>query len=294
MPLATDGGDSICITRSIAPMSMPSSRDDVATSPRSVPEFQAVFDFLALRHGDAAVMRANQNFSGQFVDRAGDSFRQAAAVDEDQRRAVRADQFQQFRDESRSRSRGAPDLARPAPLGKGSMSSSSRHVFHGNFDAQIQPLGLAGVDDGDRTINWRNRCRFEFAQRCPPASGSAPYWRARRDDASCGNLSTAQISRDLFQRTLCGGKSDALQLAARQVLQALERKRQMRAALAGNQRVNFVDHHGFDRTQRLARVGGQQQIERLGRGDQNVRRMAQEARALDGGVSPVRMGMEGW
>ena len=38
-PLATDGGDSICTTRSIAPMSMPSSRADVAASARMRPSF---------------------------------------------------------------------------------------------------------------------------------------------------------------------------------------------------------------------------------------------------------------
>ena len=36
-PLATDGGASICTTRSMAPMSMPSSSDEVATSPCSRP-----------------------------------------------------------------------------------------------------------------------------------------------------------------------------------------------------------------------------------------------------------------
>ncbi len=40
-PLATDGGASICTTRSIAPMSMPSSSEDVATRPRSRPSFSA-------------------------------------------------------------------------------------------------------------------------------------------------------------------------------------------------------------------------------------------------------------
>ena len=38
-PLATEGGASICTTRSMAPMSMPSSSDEVATSPRSRPAF---------------------------------------------------------------------------------------------------------------------------------------------------------------------------------------------------------------------------------------------------------------
>ena len=39
-PLATDGGASIWTTRSMAPMSMPSSSDEVATSARSVPAFR--------------------------------------------------------------------------------------------------------------------------------------------------------------------------------------------------------------------------------------------------------------
>ena len=37
MPLATDGGASIWMTRSIAPISMPSSSEDVATRPRMSP-----------------------------------------------------------------------------------------------------------------------------------------------------------------------------------------------------------------------------------------------------------------
>ena len=40
MPLAIDGGASIWMTRSIAPMSMPSSSDDVATSAGSRPDFR--------------------------------------------------------------------------------------------------------------------------------------------------------------------------------------------------------------------------------------------------------------
>ncbi len=40
-PLATDGGASICTTRSIAPMSIPSSSDEVATSAGKVAAFSA-------------------------------------------------------------------------------------------------------------------------------------------------------------------------------------------------------------------------------------------------------------
>ena len=40
-PLATEGGDSTCTTRSTAPMSMPSSSEDVATTQRSRPDFRS-------------------------------------------------------------------------------------------------------------------------------------------------------------------------------------------------------------------------------------------------------------
>ena len=54
----------------------------------------------------------------------------------------------------------------------------------------------------------------------------------------------------------------------------------MRAAFGGHQRMNLIDDHGLHRAQRLGRLRRQQQVERLGRGDENVRRMAREAGAL--------------
>ena len=44
---------------------------------------EAVFDLLALVGGNAAVMRADQRLSGEFVDRAGNALGESAAVDED-------------------------------------------------------------------------------------------------------------------------------------------------------------------------------------------------------------------
>ena len=47
--------------------------------------------------------------------------------------------------------------------------------------------------------------------------------------------------------------------------------------------MNFVDDHRLDRAQQLAALaGGEHQIERLGRGDQNVRRMAEHRLPLGG------------
>jgi hypothetical protein len=92
---------------------------------------------------------------------------------------------------------------------------------------------------------------------------------------------SAQEARHLFQRPLRGGEADALQGAPpRQRLQPLQRERQMRAALGGNQRVNLVDDDRVHGAQRLGGLRGEQQVERLRRGDENVGRMARKARAL--------------
>ena len=50
----------------------------------------------------------------------------------------------------------------------------------------------------------------------------------------------------------------------------------MRAALVAQHGVNFIDNHGGDTAQHIAAVNtGQQQVQRLGRTDQNMRRIFQ-------------------
>ena len=58
---------------------------------------QQVLDFDALRAGDRSVMRPDERFARQLVERAGQPLRQPPAVDEDQRRAMRANQLEQPR-----------------------------------------------------------------------------------------------------------------------------------------------------------------------------------------------------
>ena len=65
-----------------------------------------------------------------------------------------------------------------------------------------------------------------------------------------------------------------------EVLEPLERQRQVRAALGLGDRVDLVDDHPLDVGQDLARPRGQHQVERLGRRDQDVGRLAQHLRAL--------------
>ena len=74
----------------------------------------------------------------------------------------------------------------------------------------------------------------------------------------------------------CGG-------SCRKRLEALQRQRQVCAALRAGKRVDLVDDHPLDAAQRLARGRGEQQVERLGRGDEDVRRTLAERATLVGG-----------
>ena len=78
------------------------------------------------------------------------------------------------------------------------------------------------------------------------------------------------------------GQADALGRAAEQRVEPLEGERQVGAALGGGDRVHLVDDHRLDAAQRLPRGRGEQQEERLGRGDQDVRRGAGEQPPLVG------------
>jgi hypothetical protein len=63
---------------------------------------------------------------------------------------------------------------------------------------------------------------------------------------------------------------DALQGAPHHPLQALEGQHQVRAALGGHQRVNLVEDDGLDPAQGVAGVRGEQQVQRLRGGDEQV------------------------
>ena len=65
----------------------------------------------------------------------------------------------------------------------------------------------------------------------------------------------------------------------------------MHAALGVDQRVQFIHDHGLHAAQqRAARLGGKEQIERFGRGDQDVRRVAQQGAAFGARRIPIAHG----
>ena len=119
----------------------------------------------------------------------------------------------------------------------------------------------------------------------------------RRDDRH--RLRAAEVERDLARRSHGRGQPDALCCPARcgpgglasrrvvgaatQCIQSFERQGQVRAALAPGQRVHLVDDHGLNAPQGFPGLGRQHQEQRLGGGDEDVRRLARQLAALVGG-----------
>jgi hypothetical protein len=100
------------------------------------------------------------------------------------------------------------------------------------------------------------------------------------------NVDSAEEAGYFFQGPLSGGEADALNGFLDESFQALEREREMRAALGGDEGVNLVDDNGFDGAEGFGSLRGEQQVERLGGGDENVGWLAGEAGALAlGGVA---------
>ena len=172
---------------------MPSSSDEVATRPRSRPALSA--SSISTRCGarQRAMVRADQRLAGQLVERRGQALGDAAAVDEDQRRAVRAHQLQQARMDRgpdrrprralrRRAARDVDRLGRAAPCPRPAPRCAARSA-----------LRRAGVDDGDRARRRRRasragelvaRSRRRAARRRAPARAGRRRPRRRRSRGS--------------------------------------------------------------------------------------------------------------
>ena len=246
-----------------------------------------LLDLLALIARDGAVVRAHQGLRrrarrslwlveevagrrgrGRIVDALSQALAQAAAVGEHDGGAVGADQLHQARHDGRpdaalllrehldrrGRRRGRRQLARggatSGPLarrrrgrGEGALALRPFHLLHRHLDGEIEAGHLAGVDDADRTV-------------------------------------AAEVTRHLLQRSLGGRQSDALRLAPDERLQPLQRERQVHPTLARRQCVDLVDNHRLDAGERTPRLGAEHEVQRLGRGHQDVARVARDLPAL--------------
>ena len=268
-PRATEGGASICTTRSTAPMSMPSSSDEVATSARqrrraSAPPRSA----CALLARDRAVVGAGELLAGQLVQRSAGAPR-AAVVDEHHRRAVCA------RRARAARGWMAGQIVVSAP-GRPALSPVRRRVAAarvmsstGTSTSRSSSLLRPGIDDRDGTVavaaekratSSSGRCVADRPMRCSSRAG-----RSRR-----GAPATAP------------GASRAWWPPRAWISSTIT---------------------AVDRAQHLARARRrEQQVQRLGRGDQHVGRAPQHRlplglracrrcarrRAMSGSASPRR------
>ena len=152
---------------------------------------------------------------------------------------------------------GRPDAA---ALGSGRSRSGRkllelpqpREIVDRHLDADLELLSRSRVHDGDRP----------------------------RPPLLAAGLAAPEQARHLVERTLGRREPDPLELATRLQLQPLQREEEVRAALGCNERVDLVDDDGLYRAQDLARLRGEQQVERFGRGDEDVRRCARHLRPL--------------
>ena len=106
----------------------------------------------------------------------------------------------------------------------------------------------------------------------------------RRDlVADPAGLAPAEEARDLVERALRRRETDALRRPPEQRLEALEGEREMRSALSTGERVDLVDDHHPQRREHPAPLrAGEQDVQRLGGRDQDVRRLAQHPRPVAG------------
>ena len=248
MPLATDGGDSTWMTRSIAPMSMPSSSDDVATSARSRPAFRS----SSIR---SRCSRAIEPWCACTSSSPASSFTAFAMRSARRRLLTKMSVERCSRISSRRRGWIAGQmLDRASARDAGPLRISS---------VSVPSFAMSSTGTSTRSSScllWPASTIFTGRG---PSALKPPRNRATSSSGRCVAESPMR----------CSGLPGEL-------LEPLERQREMRAALGRDHRVDLVDDHGLDVAQAFARRARQHEVQRLGRGDEDVRRRLREARAL--------------
>jgi len=248
---------------------------------RDAPGLQRVLDLDPLLPRERSVVGAGDRLPRQLVDRGRETLGEAAAVREDERRAVGADVLEQPRVDA------GPDRRSRRPLRRGTARDldrlrQPRQVLDGHFHLQRQLLRLPGVHDGDGTVGDLAPCR-ELVVEAGGDPLAVNLAALRGGGAARGTrprpapLGAAQEAGHLVQRPLGGRQPDALQPAIGKRLETLERERKVGATLGRHEGVDLVHDHGLDAGERLARAAGQHQVQRLRCGDQDVSRLADEA-----------------
>ena len=203
---------------------------------------EVLLDLGALLAADRAVVGPGQLGLGQLVEVGAEPLGQAAGVGEHDGRAVGPDQLDQpLVDVGPDRGPVGQARGRPGRRVVGGLADG-RHVLDRDDHRQVEGLLRGRGDHRDR----------------PGA---------------------AQEAGHLVQRPDGGRQADAAGRPLQQLVQALQAEGQVGPALGRHHRVDLVDDHRVDRCQGLASLGGEQQEQRLGGGDEDVGRVGREAAA---------------
>ena len=222
---------------------------------------ELVFDHDALLARQRAVVRLHQllclftvRLLVQLVELGGEPLGATAGVAEDDRRTVLEHQVEHPRVDAGPDAR--PALATTRLAERRRRVARCAHVVDRHDHLDLEGLADAGIDDADRT--------------------GRPVVVVAAEEAG-----------DLLEWALGGRQADALRRPVGDLVEPFETQRQVGAALGGRHGVDLVDDDGLDAAQGVGGRRGQHQVQRLGRGDEQVGRAADQLLAF------VRRGVAG-
>ena len=218
-------------------------RDDAADAPR----LQRLLDLAPLLVRDAAVVREQDLLARELVEPLAEPLAEPARVHEQDRRAVREHLLEQPRMDRR-----------PQPQRRiRHLPSASSEQCRARVGWFVSVVVTAGRRRGASCRGPARRSR---------GRGAGARWcrRSRPADRRRGSARPPRaVARS--RRARCAADRAPVELR-----DALERQREVRAALGRRERVDLVDDHRLDAAQRLALRRAEHQVERLGRRDEDL------------------------
>ena len=283
-------------------MSMPSSREDVATTQRSRPGFQVVLDQGPLVLGHRAVVGPGQHGIGaggaaglgHHVGRRRGRRRHGTPAGAHRRRSG-----QPARPSPASRAELVPAAAgrhqlpfgvdlvepgrqpfgEPARVGEHDGGLVGQHQVHDLFlhvrpdrRLRLQPGGRTGIEGPGGALEIGHVLHRN-------GHGQVPVLpRRRRHDFH--RSGTGQELRHELPGLHRGGEPDPLGGFGQQRVEAFQRYRQVGAALGAGDGVDLVHDDGVHLAERFPGLGGEHQEQGLRGGDEDVRRVAEQCAAV--------------
>ena len=203
--------------------------------------FEGIFDLETMLPCHRAVMGPGDLLSGEVVDLGADPLGEASRVGEDDGAVVGLDRLQQLGIDRR------PNRTGRSLVGiEGIGGSRFGHVLDRHHDLDVELPVVGDVDHGHRA----------------------------RDPAVALCRSPAEEPSNGLQRALGRREADSLRRRGGDLLETLQGKGEVSPSLGAGDGVHLVDDHPSDRFQDRPGRRGEDQIEGLGRGDQDVRRPA--------------------